>query len=63
MDRVEDYLCGVSDSEVADAVRISYAKSLEYNNLVYVYDKVHDKYRRAKVRIILRMLWQDGPYA
>lgn len=63
MDHVEDYLCGVADSDIADAVRISYAKSLEYNNLVYVYNQVHDRSRRAKIRIILKMLWQDGPYA
>lgn len=63
MDHVEDYLCGVADKEVADAVRISYAKSLKYNNLVYVYNQVRDNHRRAKIRIILKMLWQDGPYA
>lgn len=63
MDKVEDYLCGVSDNEVANAVMKSYSKSLEFNNLVYVYDEVRDSNRRAKVRIIMRMLWQDGPYA
>lgn len=63
MDKVEDYLCGVEDIEIANAVRLSYAKSLEVNNLVYVYDKVRDPNRRTKIRIIMRMLWQDGPYA
>ena len=62
LDRVKEYLTYVDDLEVRSAVIASYEQSLSANNLVYDYKCVNDDPRKARVRIIMNILWDRRPH-
>ena len=62
LDRVREYLHYVVDTEIRSAVLASYAISLKKNNLVYEYRNVEDMPRRARIRVILNILWDSRPH-
>ena len=62
LDRVKEYLTYVDDLEVRSAVIASYEQSLSANNLVYDYKCVNDDPRKARVRIIMNILWDSRPH-
>ena len=62
LDRVKDYLTGVTDREIKSAVLFSYEQSLYKNNLVYEYKNVEDVPRQARIRIIMNILWDNRPH-
>lgn len=55
---IRDFFCNIEDREVRDAVYDSYYDSKEKGNLIYVYNDITEECRRARVRILTRMLWQ-----
>lgn len=62
LDRVREYLLYVLDLEIKSAVIASYEQSLKKNNLVYDYKNVDDEPRRARVRVIMNILWDSRPH-
>ncbi len=62
LDRVKNYIEYITDVEVKSAVIKSYEESLEINNLYYDYNTVEDEPRRARVRIIMNILWDNRPH-
>lgn len=62
LDRVKEYLTYVYDIEIRSAVITSYEASLAKNNLVYRYNVIEDEPRKARVRIIMNILWDKRPH-
>lgn len=62
LDRVKDYLVYVDDRDVKNAVIDSYEESLKKFHLVFIYNNIDDEPRRSRVRIILRILWDNRPH-
>ena len=56
-DLVEEYLANVDVNAVKVAVRESIKQTIRNKNLVYVYNNISDSYRRGRVRVITRLLW------
>lgn len=56
---IDDLLSGVDDNYVCDSVRRSVELSEKNRHLIYVYKDVDDEPRRARVRILTRMIWYD----
>ncbi len=54
---MEDALCYISDEEIKYCVRRSYKESVHRHHLIYVYKQSMDEERRARVRVIVRILW------
>ena len=62
LDRVKEYLTYVEDIDVRSAIISSYEQSLHKNNLVYDYKYINDEPRKARVRIIMNILWDSRPH-
>ena len=62
LDRVREYLTYVNDIEIKSAVIKSYEYSLKQNDLIYDYNNVEDEPRKARVRIIMNILWDKRPH-
>jgi len=62
LDRVKEYLTYVEDAGIRSAVITSYEQSLYKNNLVYDYKYINDEPRKARVRIIMNILWDSRPH-
>ena len=62
LDRVKNYVVYVEDIEVRSAVVCSYEQSLAKNNLVYDYNTIEDEPRKARVRILMNILWDSRPH-
>ena len=62
LDRVKNYISYIDDIEVKSAIIASYEDSLSKNNLVYNYKNVSDEPRKARVRIIMNILWDKRPH-
>ena len=60
--RVKNYVVYIEDIEVRSAVVASYEESLRKDNLVYEYMSVGDEPRKAKIRIIMNILWDKRPH-
>lgn len=56
---MDDLLCEVDDEEVVEAVRYSIAESNRQENLVYLYKRVSEECRQARVRVLVRMIWYN----
>lgn len=54
---VRNELVEIEDDEVRQAVAFSLKLTRKNQNLVYVYNKIQDEPRRARVRILTRMIW------
>ena len=54
---MEDMLCYISDPNIQHCVRNSYIQSIRHHHLLYVYKKSMDEYDRARIRVIVRILW------
>jgi hypothetical protein len=54
---VNEQLNYIDDEEVCIAVRHSFKLSMSKRNLVYVYGKIKDEPRKARVRVTTRILW------
>lgn len=55
----EDRLLYIEDKEVADAVRETVMSARKTNNLVYSYKEVCDESRKARVRILSQLIWDE----
>lgn len=62
LDRVKNYIDYINDIEVKSAVIKSYEASLAKNNLYYEYDMVSDAPRKARIRILMNILWDNRPH-
>ena len=62
LDRVKDYISYVDDAEIRTAIIDSYEASLKKYNLVFIYNSIEDEYKRSRIRIILRILWDSRPH-
>ena len=62
LDRVKNYISYVNDIEVRSAIIASYENSLAKNYLIYNYKNVEDEPRKARVRIIMNILWDKRPH-
>lgn len=62
LDRVKDYISYIDDKAIKRAIIASYEKSLEKFHLIYDYQDIDDEPRRSRVRIILRILWDNRPH-
>lgn len=62
LDRVKNYIEYITDIEVKSAIIKSYEESLKINNLYYDYNTVEDAPRRARIRIIMNILWDNRPH-
>lgn len=64
---VDDILSGVDDKEVCSSVRESYQESMKVHHLIYCYHTELDDARKARVRILLNMVWyniqQEGGFS
>lgn len=54
---VRELFCGILDTEIKNAVYDSFYDSKEKRNLVYRYNGIMDENKRARVRVLTRMLW------
>lgn len=53
---IRDFFCSIEDKEICDAVYDSYYDGKAKRNLVYVYNGITDESRKARVRILVKML-------
>lgn len=54
---IREVFCYIDDKELCDAVYDSFYASREKNNLIYVYNSIAEPDRRARIRVLTRMLW------
>lgn len=54
---IREIFCYIDDKELCDAVYDSFYASKEKNNLIYVYNSISEPDRRARIRVLTRMLW------
>lgn len=54
---IRDVFCYIDDKELCDAVYDSFDASKKKNNLIYVYNSISEPNRRARIRVLTRMLW------
>lgn len=54
---VHNELVEIEDDEVRQALALSLKLTRKNQNLVYVYNQIQDEPRRARVRILTRMIW------
>lgn len=59
MSYMDDILSEVDDEDVKEAVRYSISESNRQENLVYLYKKVSDECKQARVRVLVRMIWYN----
>ena len=62
LDRAKNYTDYMLDTAVRSAIISSYEQSLAKNNLVYDYKYVEDEPRKARVRIVMNILWDSRPH-
>ena len=53
---IRDFFCSIEDKEICNAVYDSYYEGKARRNLVYVYNDITDESRKARVRILVKML-------
>lgn len=53
---IRDFFCSIEDKEVCNAVYDSYYEGKAKRNLVYIYNDISDESRKARVRILVKML-------
>lgn len=56
---IREMFCYIDDVEVQNAVYDSFYESKKRNNLYYIYNGITDAGRRARVRVLTRMLWHQ----
>lgn len=54
---IREMFCYIDDKELCDAVYDSFYASKEKNNLIYVYNCIVEPDRKARIRVLTRMLW------
>ncbi len=54
---LEEILSYVDDKEVCRSVKDSIYESKKCNHLIYIYKDVQDDSRRARIRVLTRMIW------
>lgn len=54
---IRELFCYIADKEVCDAVYDSFYDSKKHKHLIYVYNSIDDEPRKARVRVLTRMLW------
>ena len=57
---IEDFLCYISSEDIRKSVMISYNMSVQNRHLVYRYIRGLDEFERARVRVLLRMIWYSN---
>lgn len=56
---LDEVLSYVDDEQVADSVRESYSESARTHHLIYCYHSSLDESRKARVRVLTRMIWYN----
>ena len=56
---IKELFMYIDDKDIKDAVYDSFYDSKLKKNLVYVYNNISDAYKKARVRILTRMLWYN----
>lgn len=54
---IRDVFCYIADKELCDAIYDSFYDSKKHKHLIYVYNSINDEPRKARVRVLTRMLW------
>lgn len=62
LDRVKSYIDYIDDKEIKQSIIDSYEESLKKYHLCYIYNNIEDEPRRSRIRIILRILWDNRPH-
>lgn len=62
LDRVKNYISYIDDIEIKSAVIASYEDSLLKNYLIYNYKTIEDEPRKARVRVLMNILWDKRPH-
>lgn len=57
---LKDFLSQIDDEDMRQAVKDSYITSLHNKNLVYKYNDIKNSASRARVRVLVKMLWNIG---
>lgn len=56
---IREMFCYIDDVEIKNAVYDSFYESKSRNNLLYRYNEINDEPRKARVRVLTRMLWRE----
>lgn len=56
---IDDILSGVDDEEVCNCVKESIKESRSSNHLIYLYKGVLDDCKKARIRILTRIIWYN----
>jgi len=56
---MEEYLIYIDDLDVRYAVQDSIEKSISHKHLSYTYNNVEDDPRKARIRVLCNMIWQN----
>lgn len=54
---IRELFCEIEDKEICDAVYDSFYESKSKRNLMYIYNKITESGRKARVRVLTRILW------
>ena len=57
--KIKELFCYIDDKDVKDAVYDSFYDSKKAKYLIYVYNSIEDEPRKARVRVLTRMLWYE----
>lgn len=55
--QIREMFCYIDDKQVCDCVYDSFYESKKAKHLIYVYNSIEDEPRKARVRVLTRMLW------
>lgn len=58
-DSVYEILSGIDDNNIRECVKCSISKSIDANNLIYVYNDLPNDNQKARVRVIVNIIWYE----
>lgn len=56
---LEKIMSYIDDKEIENAVRDSFDQSVKIGSLTFYYDRMADKYKKKRVRVLTRMCWYN----
>ena len=56
---LDELSCYVDDIDVCESVRMSYSQSLKEKHLLYRYKEGISNHQKARVRILVKMIWYN----
>lgn len=54
---INEMLSYVDDKQVCECVKLSINRTKQNNHLIYIYKGISDENKKARVRILTRMIW------